>query len=410
MTELLDLNDDCLDSVINFCDVETVVSVSKVCKRLNLLVTTNHFPRQTKFKCTIRSNECEEKARDILDCIAKYLVELNICQTSEIFLFYGFLGRSIGDHIRRLTIEAPFISDTSLQAIEPVLRRIEELKLHISSTVPDDDDLMLQSRCPNLRRLHIQWDTSFTQNTGTWTRLEELSLGDNEYIDNDTMVEFMQNNPQLRKLKIGAFNCELQLHDIAMHLTNLEQLVLFQNYSDLSADSILDLQPLTHLKRLILRNVKASDFEGIVNNVTKLNGLIDLQLQAQFDQCTDDEYFEPKHENIVRIALEMPQLQVFGISFSQLKEETIVEFLRFADNLREIHIHDCDFMLTPENIDVIINARNTTTTRNRTKKLVTFVDCIDEGIIETLRKPDISAHLKAIACRSCEIIPVGFFE
>ncbi|XP_055316673.1 uncharacterized protein LOC129576118 isoform X2 [Sitodiplosis mosellana] len=318
MTELLDLNDDCLDSVINFCDVETVVSVSKVCKRLNLLVTTNHFPRQTKFKCTIRSNECEEKARDILDCIAKYLVELNICQTSEIFLFYGFLGRSIGDHIRRLTIEAPFISDTSLQAIEPVLRRIEELKLHISSTVPDDDDLMLQSRCPNLRRLHIQWDTSFTQNTGTWTRLEELSLGDNEYIDNDTM--------------------------------------------------------------------------------------------AQFDQCTDDEYFEPKHENIVRIALEMPQLQVFGISFSQLKEETIVEFLRFADNLREIHIHDCDFMLTPENIDVIINARNTTTTRNRTKKLVTFVDCIDEGIIETLRKPDISAHLKAIACRSCEIIPVGFFE
>lgn len=381
MTEFLDLNDDCLDSVFNFCDVETIVSVSNVCKRLNALVTAYHFPRQTKFKCTIRSNECEEKARKILDCIGKFIVELNICQTSEVFLFYGFLGRSIGDHIRKLTIQTPFISEASIQAIEPILRNLEELKLHISNTDPDDDDLMLQSRCPNLRRLHIQWDTSFTQNTETWPHLEDLSLGDNEYIVSDTFVEFMQNNPQLRKLKIGAYNCDVQLHDIAMYLTNLEQLVLFQNYSDLSVDNILELQSLTHLKRLILRNVEASDFEGIVNNVTKLNGLIELQVQAKFDQCTDDEYFEPKHQNIVNIVLEMPQLQVFGISFSKLKDETIIEFIRFADNLREIHIHDCDFMLTPETIDAIINAQKTNRNRNRISPLVIFVDYIDEGII-----------------------------
>lgn len=393
MTELLDLNDDCLDSIINLCEIETIVAVSKVCKRLNSLVTRNHFPRQSKFKCTIRSNECEEKVREILDCIGKYLVELSICQTSEVFLFYAFLGTSIGDRIRKLTIGAPFISEASFQAIEPILGRIEEFILRISNTILDDDDLMLQSRCPNLRRLHIQWDTSFTRNTANWPHLVELSLGDNDYIDNDTMVEFMQNNPQLRKLKIGAYNCELQLHDIAMHLTNLEQLVLFQNYSDLSAESILDLQPLIHLKRLILRNIVASDFESIVNNVTKLNGLIDLQLQAQFDQCTDDEYFVPKHQNIVSIALEMPQLQVFGISFSQLSVETIVEFLRFADNLREMHIHDCDFMLTPETIDLIINVRKTNTNRNRAEPLVIFVDFIDDGIINVSHRNDCRLNL-----------------
>lgn len=399
MMELLDLNDDCLDSILNLCDIETIVAVSKVCKRLNSLVTRNHFPRQSKFKCTLRSNECEEKVREILDCIGNYLVELSICQTSESFLFYAYLGASIGDRIRKLTIGAPFISETSLQAIEPILGRIEELVLRISNTVPDDDDLMLQSRCPNLRRLHIQWDTSFARNTANWPRLEELSLGDNDYIDNDTMVEFMQNNPQLRKLKIGAYNCELQLHDIAMHLTNLEQLVLFQNYSDLSAESILDLRPLIRLQRLILRNVVASDFEGIVNHVTKLNGLIDLQLQAQFDQCTDDEYFVPKHQNIVSIALEMPQLQVFGISFSQLGVETIVEFLRFAANLREIHIHDCDFMLTPETIDLIINVRKTNTNRNRAEPLVIFVDCIDDGIIKVSHRND--CHLNLMNWNVC---------
>lgn len=431
MTELLDLNDDCLERVFDNCDIETLVSLSKVCKRLNALVTQIEFPKQTTFNCTIRSYACEERVCEILDSIGRYLVELKICQTSEIFLFYRFLGREIGDRIRKLSITTPHISETSLQAIEPVLWRLEELELRITNTDLSDDDLDLQSRCPNLRRLHVQWDTSFERNSGTWNRLEELSLGDNEYIVNETFLKFMQNNVQLRKLKIGAFNCDVHLNEIAQHLTNLEQLVLFQNYSDLSADSILELQRLSHLKHLILRNVEATDFEGIVNNATKLNGLIELRVQAQFDQCSDDDIFEPKHQTILGIALEMPQLQVFGISFSKLQNETIVEFLRFADNLREIHIHDCDFMLTPDVITAIISARKTT--RNRVDPLLIFVDSIDEGIsdvshlclsgtsnvryanqnlfsFQVLRKPDISAYLKAKLCRSCEIIPMGFFE
>lgn len=380
MTELLDLNDDCLEHIFNFCDVETTVSLSKVCKRLNALVTQILFPKQTVFTCTIRSYECEEKVREILESIGKYLETLKICQTSEIFLFYQFLGRIIGDRIRKLSITTPYLSDTSLQAIEPILWRLEELELRIANTDLNDDDLALLTRCPNLQRLHIQWDTSFLQNTGTWHRLEELSLGDNEYIGNDTFSEFMQNNQQLRTLKIGAYNCDVQLKDIATYLTNLKELVLFQNYSDLTADSILELQRLTNLQRLILRNVQANDFEGIVNNATKLNHVTELQLQAEFNQCSDDEIFEPKHKNIVTIALEMPQLKVFGISFCKLKDETILEFLRFTDNLRKIHIHDCDFFLGPDTINAIIQMRKTI--RNRVDPLVIFVDYIDEGVID----------------------------
>lgn len=434
MTKFLDLNDDCLEHVFDYCNVETIVSASKTCKRLNAMVTHIQFPKQTTFSCTISSYACEEKVCEILDCIGKYLVELKICQTSEIFLFYRFLGRSIGDRIRKLSIVTPHISETSLQAIEPVLWRLEELELRITNTDINDDDLDLQSRCPNLKRLHIQWDTSFIRNTGNWQQLEELSLGDNEYIVDETFTEFMQNNPQLRKLKIAAFNCDVRLEDLANHLANLEQLVLFQNYSDLSADSILELQRLTHLRRLILRNVESDDFEGIVSNATKLSGLVELRIQAQFDQCSDDDIFEPRHQNIIEIALEMPQLQVFGISFAKLKDKTIVEFLRLADNIREIHIHDCDFVLGPENIKAIINARKTV--RNRDDPLLIYVDYLTDELTEVshmlageficrltlmklvssfftfqmFRKPDISAYLKAIQCRSCEIIPVGFFE
>lgn len=379
MTTFLDLNDDCLEYVLDYCDINSIVSMSKVCKRLNALATQIQFPKQTSFKCTIRSYKCEEQVCEILNCIGQYLVELKICQTSEIFLFYRFLGRSIGDRIRKLTIETPHISETSLQAIEPMLWHLEELKLHIATTDLSDDDLDLQSRCPNLRRLHIQWDTSFIQNSGNWPRLEELTLGDNEYIVDETFRDFMQNNPQLRKLKIGAFNCDVQLNDIASYLINLEQLILFQNYSDLSADNILELQRLVHLKRLILRNVQDNDFKGIVNNATKLNQITEFQIQAQYDHF-DDELYTPNQQDVIAIALQMPQLQIFGISFCELKDDTILEFLRFGDHLQEIHIHDCNLTLTSNIIDSIMNIRKSN--RNPANPLRLYVDSVDDGLLE----------------------------
>lgn len=382
MTELLDLNDDCLEHVFNFCDIDTIVNLSKVCKRLNALIARVQFPKQTTFTCTIRSYECEERVCEILNYIGKYLTELKICQTSEIFLFYRFLGHSIGDRIRKLSIVSPHISEMSLQAIEPVLLNLDELELRIANTDISDDDLDLQSRCPNLRRLHIQWDTSFIQNSGHWLNLERLSLGDNEYIVDDTFCDFMENNPQLRQLKIGAFNCNVRLHDIANYLVNLERLVAFQNYSDLSAKRILVLKRMKSLRRLILRNVEQVDFEAMVSNATKLNQLIELQIQTEFDQCSDvDEIFEPKQQTIVNVAIEMPQLQVFGISFCKLKDQTVVEFLRIAENLKEIHIHDCDFLLSPDNINAIINVRAKNPS-NRIGPLFIYIDYVDDILVE----------------------------
>lgn len=70
------------------------------------------------------------------------------------------------------------------------------------------------------------------------------------YISDDTFRDFMHNDPQLRKLKIGAFSGDFhnQLEDIVQHLINLNQLVIFQNYSDLSVDSDLELVRLRHLQ------------------------------------------------------------------------------------------------------------------------------------------------------------------
>lgn len=367
MTELLDLNENCLEHVFNYCDAQTIVSLSKVCKRFNAVVTSIHLPKQTKFIAdpSIDEEECVE----ILNCIGQYLIELEIHDAFNSLEFYQVIGRSVGEQIRKFTLFRENMSEELLQTLEPVLQHLDELELHI---IEDCNDAMeLRARCPNLRRLHIQWNTPFTL-TEHWPQLEQFTLGDNEFIGEEQFREFIQNNAQLKKLKIGCFNCDVQLEDIAQYLINLEELTIFQNYSNLSPDSILELQQLTHLKRLILRSV-ANDFEEIAKNATKLNGLIEIQLQAEFESCMDVEYFEPNPQFLTDIALEMPQIQVFGISYCKLKNETILEFLQTAENLREIHIHSCDFELEADTINAIIEGRKAITEQNG--PLIFYTDC-----------------------------------
>lgn len=139
-TEFLDLDDNCLEHVFNFCDVQTIVSVSKVCKRINALVTTVHFPKQTKFKYfglhTWPENNCsEEQFIEILNRIGQYLVDLELHYTEKDYLgdpniaLYEKIGRLVGDRIRKLTIDEIDMTDELFQAIKPVLQHLEELKV-----------------------------------------------------------------------------------------------------------------------------------------------------------------------------------------------------------------------------------------------------------------------------------------
>lgn len=377
MPELLDLSDNCLERVFDYCDAPAIVSLSKVCTRFNALVTSNHFPKQTKFVAYFGINE--EECIELFDMLGQYLIQLDIHDTSNTLEFYRAIARSVGQQLRKLTIYRVLgMSEELLQTLAPTLQCLEELKLNVMEDC--SDALELRARCSNLRRLDMQWNTKF-MNTEHWPRLEEFVL-DNELVDGKQFREFLENNRQLQKLKIGCLNYDLQLSEILQYMVNLNELVVFQNYSDLSPDSILALQQLPQLKRLVLKNI-LSDFEEIATNATKLSGLVDLQLHADCDSgvvdciaasvddddnedetCTNYEYYDLNPQCLIGIAHEMPQLQVFGISNCKLKNETVLEFIQSAENLREIHIHCTDFKLTTDAVIAIANARGENAKQN----------------------------------------------
>lgn len=327
-------------------------------------------------KLIIDSSMGEEECVEKLNSIGENLIELEIHDASNSLEFYQVITRFVGEKIRKFSLFREDMSEELLQTLEPVLQHLEEFELHIIEDC--NDALELHARCPNLKRLHIQWNTPFTY-TGNWTQLEQFTLGDNEFISDEQFREFMQNNPQLKKLKIGCFNCDVQLEEIAQYLINLEELIIFQNYSNLTADNILELQKLPQLKRLTLRNI-ANDFEDIARIATEFNELIELQLQAESEPCMDAEYFDLTPHRLYDIAQGMQKLQVFGISYCKLETETLLNFLQLAENLQEIHIHSCDFELTTDTINAIIDGRNENAKQNG--PLIFHTDYFNDGIFD----------------------------
>lgn len=334
-------------------------------------------------KLTIDSSMDEEECVEKLNSMGQNLIELEIHDASNSLGFYQVISGSVGEQIRKFILFRENLTEELLQTLEPLLQHLDELELHIINDC--NDALELHSRCPNLKSLHIQWNTPFT-NTENWPHLEQFTLGDNEFISDEQFREFMENNPQLKKLKIGCFNCDVQLEDIAQCLINLEELIIFQNYSNLTADNILELQKLPHLKRLILRNV-ASDIEDIMDVGTQLKGLTELQLQVEVEPCTDAEYFDLTSHRLPDIAREMPRLEVFGISYCKLENRVFLEFLRLAEDLKEMHIHECDFQLTADTINAIIEVRSENSERN--DPLIIHTEHLDDDIL------DVSLHLKS---------------
>lgn len=371
--QLLDINDFCLTHIFDYCGIETLVSISKVCKRLNALTTNFHFPKKTAFTYS-RWTHDQQKLDEILQCIGKYLVILKIRHPDSIEI-YRLIGNLVGDRIRELTIDTEHLSEEMMQPLNAILRHVEKLNIFVGED--QNGYVELHSRCPNVRQLHIQWNTPFSQNTGHWPHLEKFVIGDNEYFDRRDFVDFMKNNPQLRILKIGCFNCVTCLHDISNHARQLEDLTIFQNYSDLAPNKLYLLKDMTHLKNLTFRCVE-NDLDDIFHQLTKLETVTKLHIQAKFDGREDEDYLEPIPQNITAIALNMPQLEEFGIANCKLKAETVLEFLRFGLSLRRIHIHECDFEFKPEDIEKIAKIRSKR--RNQINPLILYVTTWDENV------------------------------
>lgn len=193
MTEFMDMNDDCLEYLLTFCDAASIVVMSQTCKKLNVM-STKLFSKQTKFSCSIVSLKYEKQVWNALRHVGQYLIELNLCPYLNGMenKRHGFIAplSQLCPNLQRLTI-----SDCSSPNI--ILRNVCNLRNLVSLYIGCTNSVYTESiDCRALKRLA---DTS--------KKLESLEISGLQF-DHNKVKGFVARAECLKDLRY-EFNGEM---------------------------------------------------------------------------------------------------------------------------------------------------------------------------------------------------------
>lgn len=354
---LYDLNDDCLISIFDECDVETLLSLSDTCRRFKELIIKFNFPKVHTYVCELFDDNKLNSTRRIINSIGKYLKELTFDirhhmesydeDESDTYLpLLKEFAKDIGDNLRKFCLDVERVPNNWIVALSPIFAHLEILIIQTNND-HSDYDFDVCSISPKLKHLRIQGDYPMEENCQKWNCLESVSIGDNECLCSDTIVRLMSLNPQIKRFKVAAFNCDLHVGDIAEHLPNLEELVIFQNDSDLSGSTVHQLQRLKKLRNLRLMRIYPDEYDAILAGLPALSLVRALKIQLSTDYYDEIRYSK---EHLISIARNIENLEEFSISNCPIDAKTVLDFVQFADNMKILHIHYCTIEV---NIDLI---------------------------------------------------------
>lgn len=400
--EFLDLNDDCLDSVFDFCDIESIFALSETSKRLNVLVQ-KQYPKQKKYICNISSAEDGEKAKKILEIFGENLITLSLninfyggCE------FFELLTKFIGENLRKLEISGE-ICVLPFLILAPVLNRLEVLNIFDRCNRANCLYYIdLPCLCRNLKSLFINSRaTRFAPNRlKTFKKLEnlELCLTFGRYYENHPFKLIIEQNQQLKKLQLWARHDQdqrryVELSDLARYLTNLEEINIDVNLiRNMSAERITDLNPLCALHSLTLFEItNVEHLHGLLTNVTSLKQLRVLFFHADIDKS---ELTSDVQQSLIGISKELHQLQKFRSVGLSWEYPTVLQFIQNAKNLDEIDIHsDLPFKVTPQFIKDIAAARKKVSpTINQPLRIQLLLNKSDDTSIFKVQKKEYKAR------------------
>lgn len=124
-------NEDCFEDVLRYLDVDSLMSLLKVCKKTNILVRESGFNHIKSFNFSEWSHFALPlgQMRRVLKCIGPHIKQLNFtCGDSErLNRFHAVLSKYVGKNIRC----ARFVTNEKhhIRAIRPILENLTSLEI-----------------------------------------------------------------------------------------------------------------------------------------------------------------------------------------------------------------------------------------------------------------------------------------
>lgn len=371
MTELLDLNDDCLQYVLELLEIETIVTVSETCERLSY-IAEEVFKKQKYYDCLIGNDEEKNKeTANIIRKVGKHFIKLDLtfCVKDATFYFENEVGctfltllqQSLGEKLRELSIHSEICFIPVLR-LYPNYLSLEKLTIHKSNSDITGEvfyiDLPLL--CPNLQVLKIEeCPVIFAPNPmKSFNKLVEFeSRAFGRYYPVDMFTSFIKQNKQLKKLYIDTLwdtyvDTYIDLSVLAKNLLNLEELRLQTLAFDNFVQGTSDMAALTNLHTLEMADFweDLDQLNAILHSLTALKHLKHLSIGSSVVGV-------PNQQSIINIAVALKSLQSFKCNL-EFEYGTVIEFVRHGSNLEMICMELVNSVeLTPNFIRKIADAR-----------------------------------------------------
>lgn len=397
------LNEFCILEIFKYLDFDSLVSLSMVCQMFHRLLHQHCFPHRRSI--SIRNDKSSipmplAKVRQSLICIGPYLTELyfkwhDYDQNNRLQRFLDKIGQLVGPNVRCVRFHDTLLDESHIQAIRPLLKRLETLEMIVYN--PDFDlDLDFCALCPNLRRLKLLENMQLIHVADQpWPTLEYFSIVGNEYMELNAFASFLTYNPQLQCLKFTGYSVDDRLQAVAKFCKNLRKLTVFTSFPNLCASNIGYLSSLQHLTKLSLIDLVEADLNGILECLIRFTGLRSIKLFLSDDGSEIDSHYEPNQQKLISIAQELPHLEKFCTRYVKWKESTILDFIQHASQLNALHIHWCDLSIITNSmvwkmVKILQLNRPQAAVMPPLKLYVNASDVIE---LQMIKEPEILRHL-----------------
>ena len=370
-SKIFKLNEDCLLHLFKFLDLVSLVNMADVCKLFNRLLHQYSFPRFRTYSVLChRKNTLAQTRRELL-CIGRHISDLsfradydhkkegntrNHCvDNGRSSKFLKVIAQSVGHNIRRAYFNFGFCDVNRIATITPLLQNLESLQIGDWTEQPAND-IDFPALCPNLIEFKVDILMPMRVYCKPWPSLRNLSVVRNYKLQPETLVYIFLQNPQLTCLEFGVYdgNYGTLFTVITNQLSGLEKLMIVINQRGRNnfAGDFNDLGELHLLREFTLSGLRMGSLKGIIDHLAIFSNLREIRLIGDYVYLEIRNY----EQSLVNLAQKLSLLEELKLVRIPVKEETLVDIVRFSRKLKVLRIHDCKLIFSDDLIFKLVDA------------------------------------------------------
>lgn len=364
--EIFKLNEDCLLHVFRFLDLDSLVNVANVCKMFSRLSLQHCFPRIRKY--AVRNDDDPDftlaRLRRTMLCIGSHITELSYDveydeddgpgHTSK---FLRVIAQNVGSNIRRARLAFNLDKDNRTQTLAPILRELESLEIE-DRDEGSSYDIDFQTLCPKLIEFTVNMDMPMVASCKPWPSLRSLSVKNNMWMTTTTLISFIKQNPQLTCLEfaIDRSNKTLLILAVTKYLSRFQKLTIVNTVNEsFFGRNFTSLSNLPLLREINLEKLATNSLKSILNHLPTFTNLRKISLSCSW--CADADTEDYAH-SLVGLAKKLPLLEELKLERITIDEDTVVEIISIAHQLKALNIQDCRLTISDETIPKLVDALN----------------------------------------------------